>query len=336
MIELTPSLRNEVSEDKWGKLLSNSSGATVFHTREWADVLKETYRDVSVKYVVVEDPAGNYAAGMPFAQSRNLLFSTYLSMPFGTYGGPIAVDGLEEDVSPFIGAALQGITRGVLPFSLWCVLYNTPVPLSRSIQSAFPNGRRTRVSTHLIDLSAGFQKLWDTVLDKETRTCTRKAERCGVKVETINGKEGASILHSLYKKQAASWGTRRVYPERLVCEIGRVMREKSRFWTGTLGGTPVCGVLVFYFKDTLMAWLSGQNAEGRKVCASHLLYSEILKDACEKGYSVFNFGGSGNMQGIRYFKESFGGREYFYTMFVTETGMFKFARKLKKVTIGQE
>jgi len=336
VIELIPSLRNEVSKEKWEQLLSHSSSATAFHTREWALVLKETYRDLDVKYIVIEDGDGRYVAGMPFAHSRNLLFSTYLSMPFGTYGGPVAIDGLEEDVAPFIGAALQGVTRGILPFSFYCVLYDTHVCLERTIQGAFPHGRRTRVSTHLIDLGAGFRKLWDSEFDKETRTCARKALRSGVKIERCRGEQDPSILHSLYKKQAAAWGVKKIYPERLVCQIASLMGEKARIWTGTLGGVPVCAVLVFYFKDALMAWLSGQNAEGRKVCANHLLYTEILRDACEKDYSVFNFGGSGNMQGIRYFKESFGGREYSYSLFINDSGMFKFARKLRKAATGHE
>lgn len=337
VIELTPSLRNEVSKEKWERLLSTSSGATVFHTREWALVLRETYRDLGVKYIVIEDQDGRYVAGMPFAHSRNLLFSTYLSMPFGTYGGPIVIDGLEEEVAPFVGAALQGVTRDVFPFSFCCVLYNTPVPLERTVQSAFPHhGRRTRVSTHLVDLGEGFRRLWDSSFDKETRTCARKALRNGVEIVKRQGEEGAAILHSLYKRQAAEWGTRKVYPERLVCQIADLMRERAQIWVGTLKGVPVCAVLVFYFKDTLMAWLSGQNAEGRNVRASHLLYSEILKDACDKGYTVFNFGGSGNLQGIRYFKESFGGREYFYSLFVSESGVFKFARKLRSAATGYE
>jgi len=336
VIELTPSLRNEVSKEKWEQLLSNSSCATVFHSTEWALVLKETYRDLSVKYIVIEDQDGRYVAGMPFVFTRNLLFSTYLSMPFGTYGGPVVVDGLEEDVAVFIGAALQGMTRGIFPFSFSCVLFNTPVSLERAIQNAFPRGRRTRVSTHLIDLGEGFKRLWDFSFDKETRTCARKAVRNGVRIVKSADEEDAAVLHSLYRRQAAAWGVRKVYPERLVYQIADLMKGKSQIWIGTLKGVPACAALVFYFKDVLMAWLSGQSAEGRKACASHLLYSEIMKDACENGYSLFNFGGSGKLEGIRYFKESFGGREYFYSLFVNESGVFKFARKLRKAAIGHE
>jgi hypothetical protein len=336
VIELTPFLRNEVSKEKWEQLLSNSSSATVFHSTEWALVLKETYRDLSVKYIVIEDQDGRYVAGMPFAYTRNLIFCTHLSMPFGTYGGPVVVDGLEEDVAAFIGVALQGVTRGIFPFSFYCVLFNTPVSLERAIQSAFPHGRRTRVSTHLIDLSEGFRRLWDFSFDKETRTCARKAVRNGVRIAKVTDGEGAAALHSLYRKQAAEWGIGKAYPERLVCRIADLMKEKAQIWIGTLRGEPVCAVLVFYFGNALMAWLSGQSVEGRKACASHLLYSEVLKDACENGYSLFNFGGSGNLQGLRYFKESFGGREYLYSLFVVESGVLKFARKLRRAAIGHE
>lgn len=336
VLELTPSLRSEVSKEKWEQLLSSSSGATIFHTWEWASVLEETYRDLEVRYIVVEDQDGRYAAGMPFAYSRNLFLCTFLSMPFGTYGGPIAVDGLEEDVVPFLGVAIQGVTRGTLPFSFYCVLFNTPMVFERAIQNAFPRGNRTRVSTHLIDLSEGFNVLWDSSFDKETRTCARKAARNGVTIKKGIGTESAAELHRLYKRQSKEWGIAKVYPQRLISQIADQMSQRAQIWTGTLNGEPVCAVLVFYFRDSLMAWLSGQNAEGRRVCASHLLYTEILKDACENGYTVFNFGGSGNLQGIRFFKESFGGKEFVYSLFANESGIFKFARKLRRTLFGRQ
>jgi hypothetical protein len=177
VIELTPSLRDEADPARWQELLDHSSGATVFHTLEWAFVLKETFRDLTVKYILVEDRDGRYVAGMPFAKSTTLIFTTYLSMPFGTYGGPVALQGFEDDAFPFISMALQGVTRSLMPFSFSSVLYGTPVSLERAVHNAFPHGRKVKASTHLINLDAGFQKLWDDAFDKETKTCARKAER---------------------------------------------------------------------------------------------------------------------------------------------------------------
>ncbi|KPJ60009.1 MAG: hypothetical protein AMJ46_08715 [Latescibacteria bacterium DG_63] len=334
VVELTPSVRNEVSEEKWDQLLDGSQGATVFHTSEWAQVLSATFKDLKVRYIVIEDQLGRYVAGMPFAVSRSLLVSTYRSMPFGTYGGPLIVRGLEDDAAVFVGTSLQGVTRGLLPFSFSCVLFDTPVIVERALQNAFLGGTREKVSTHLIDLDEGFQKLWDSSFDKETRTCARKAERNGVRVEENATEQAAQILYSLYKKQTALWNLKRVYPERLVSEIIDRMGERARVWIGMLDGEPICAVLAFYFQDTLMAWLSGQNEESRKLRASHLVYTEILKHACANGYSVFNFGASGNLQGVRYFKESFGAREYFYSVFTSESSLFKLARKLKRAAIG--
>jgi CelD/BcsL family acetyltransferase involved in cellulose biosynthesis len=334
VIELTPSLRNEADPARWQELLDRSRGATVFHTLEWASVLKETFRDLTVRYILVEDKQGGYVAGMPFAKSTTLIFTSYLSMPFGTYGGPVAVQGSEDDVFPFISTALQGVTRGLLPFSFSCVLYGTPVQLERAVHNAFPRGRKVKASTHLINLDAGFQKLWDDAFDKETRTCARKAERSGVKVEEDTTQDGAALLHSLYLKQVAEWGAGTAYPRRLLSKAAELMGDKAKIWVGRLNGEPVCAVLVLYFRDTLMAWLSGQSEEGRKVRASHLVYSEILRHACDKGYSIFNFGSSGELHGVRFFKESFGGREYSYSLYVEESGLFKLARRLKKFTEG--
>jgi CelD/BcsL family acetyltransferase involved in cellulose biosynthesis len=334
IVELTPSVRSHVSREKWDRLLENSHGATVFHCPEWADVLTATFKDLAVKYIVVEDQFGRYVAGMPFTVSRSLLVSTYRSMPFGTYGGPLILKGLEEEAAVFVGTSLQGVTRSIFPFSFSCVLYDEPVVVERALQNAFLGGKREKVSTHLVNLESGFQKLWDVSFDKETRTCARKASRSGVTLRENTSQQGAAILHSLYKEQTSLWNLTKVYPERLISEIVDRMEGKVRIWIGELDGAPVCAVLAFYFQDTLMAWLSGQNEEGRRLRASHFVYTEILKHACENGYAVFNFGASGSLQGVRYFKESFGAMEYFYSVFTSESSLFKFLRKLKGAAIG--
>ena len=333
LIELTPSVRDEISKEKWDVLLESSLGATVFHSAEWALALKASFRDLDIRYIVIEDQYGRYIAGMPFAHNRSLFVSRYVSMPFGTYGGPLVVQNYEEEALDFVVASIQGVTRSLVPLSFCCVLFNTPPVVERVLNSAFPGGRRARCSTHLIDLTEGFRQLWDSSFDKETRTCARKAARNGVKVERDTSEETARILHALYRKQAASWGLKRIYPERLIQEIVDIMKEKARIWVARLRGVPVCAVLVFCFRDSVMAWLSGQNADGRRVCASHLVYSQILKDACENGYNSFNFGASGDLHGVRQFKESFGAREYHYSIFSSESTLFRLARKLKGITV---
>ncbi|MFH0777332.1 MAG: GNAT family N-acetyltransferase [Candidatus Eisenbacteria bacterium] len=335
-LELIPSVKNRVDPDKWNSLLSGSPGATVFHTLEWIRALKAAFRGFGTKYLLVEDRSGRYVAGLPLVHDRSLLLSRYSSLPFGTYGGPVAVEGLETDVSPFLTVALQALTREILPFSFHCVLYNAPTILERALQSAFPDGRRLRATTHLIDLAPGFQELWDSCFDKETRTCARKALRSGLKVEERTTRETASALHRLYRGQAASWRAGRVYPARLLGAIIENMNGKARIWTGSRGDRVLCAVLVLYFGDTLMAWLSGQDAEGRNVRASHLVYAEIIKDACAKGLAIFNFGGSGTLEGVRFFKESFGAREFSYSVLIREPPLFELARKVRRIALRME
>ncbi|UCF78319.1 MAG: GNAT family N-acetyltransferase [Candidatus Eiseniibacteriota bacterium] len=333
-LELTPFVRGDVTQEKWDRLLESSLGATVFHCREWATVLGATFKELSIKYIVIEDQRGSYVAGMPLAVSRSIVAAKYRSMPFGTYGGPLIMKGQEDEAAVFMGASLQGVTRSLLPFSFSCVLYDTPVVIERALAYVFPGGRREKVSTHLIDLEEGFQRLWDHSFDKETRTCARKAARSGVTVEEDTTHRGAAVLHGLYRKQASFWNPGRIYPERLVSEIVDRMKSRARIWLGVRQGEPVCGVLAFYFGNTLMAWLSGQSEEGRNLRASHLVYAEMMKHACENNYSVFNFGASGSLQGVRFFKESFGAREYSYSIFTYESGLFRFARRLKGAAAG--
>ncbi len=72
----------------WDALVQSAPGATVFHTAAWARLWTEEWRGSKWVAHVIEDGQG-YAAGMAAVVRSRGIGRTVLSMPFGTYGGPL-------------------------------------------------------------------------------------------------------------------------------------------------------------------------------------------------------------------------------------------------------
>ena len=73
---------------KWDALVASAPGATVFHTSAWAELWLAEWRGARWVAHVLEDERG-YAAAIAAVVRNRGLGRTVLSMPFGTYGGPL-------------------------------------------------------------------------------------------------------------------------------------------------------------------------------------------------------------------------------------------------------
>jgi FemAB-related protein (PEP-CTERM system-associated) len=95
----------------------------------------------------------------------------------------------------------------------------------------------------------------------------------------------------------------RSYFERLLavfrdsCEIMTVTDER---------GSPVSGVLSFYFRDEVLPYYAGDTVEARELAANDFKYWELLRRACERGVRTFDYGRSKRGTGSFDFKRNWG------------------------------
>jgi len=73
-----------------------------------------------------------------------------------------------------------------------------------------------------------------------------------------------------------------------------------------MDGAAIGGLVTFEYADTVFMWSNAVPVAFRPFCPGHLLLDDVLRSAQERGFSLVNFGGSGNLLGVRKFKESFG------------------------------
>ena len=74
----------------------------------------------------------------------------------------------------------------------------------------------------------------------------------------------------------------------------------------TQEGTPIAGVLSFYYKDRVLPFYAGSLFKYRKLCPNDFMYWQLMKDGCEKGFKVFDYGRSKLGTGSYSFKKNWG------------------------------
>jgi FemAB-related protein (PEP-CTERM system-associated) len=274
---------------RWEAFVAGCPEATFFHRIGWRSILEDVFRH-RCHYLLAE--RGHVVAGvLPLAETRSRLFGHALtSLPFSVYGGPAADD--DETAAALIDAAVE-LGRSLR-------VEHLEVRNRRSRCDAWP--RQDLYSTFrkaiLPDAEANL-----LAIPRKQRAMVRKGIKRGLRSEID---AGADRFFRLYADNMHRHGTppfSRSYFERLLavfrdsCEIMTVTDER---------GSPVSGVLSFYFRDEVLPYYAGDTVEARELAANDFKYWELLRRACERGVRTFDYGRSKRGTGSFDFKRNWG------------------------------
>jgi len=280
-----------------------SSAATFYHSRTWAESLAAIYSRMSFRSLVAED-GGEVTGFLPYFHIERGPLGSVWSMPFGTYGGPAALDG--ETASALVHAY-----EGVL----------SPLRVIEAGWIDFTNAgtdsgwKRETAQTHVIDLSAGFESMWETAIDRQRKKRTRRAERLGVTVRRSRTAEDVARYYDVYADRVDEWGQGTRYPQSLFLELLDRGGDSVRLYVAEHDGRIVGGHFNFYFGKSVTAWNGVTTPASNHLQPGTLLYIHCLKEACSEGYTTYNLGGSLGKRSLIDFKVSLGGVPYTYTLY---------------------
>ena len=71
-------------------------------------------------------------------------------------------------------------------------------------------------------------------------------------------------------------------------------------------GKPLSSVLSFYFRDEVLPYYAGDDLAARELAANDFKYWELMRRACERGCTVFDYGRSKVGTGPYAFKKNWG------------------------------
>jgi FemAB-related protein (PEP-CTERM system-associated) len=265
------------SRELWNKYLDDAADANFYQRFEWQQ-LNQAHFGHPIYPIVSQDENGiNGVLPIVFIKSR--LFGRILcSMPFVNFGG-VCADRIEVEKN-LVQHAMK----------LAAEVNADYLELRSSKSSSLGLEESTRKVSMVIRLEDGHESIW-TGFKSKHRKNIKRAYKYDVNIRTGH----AELVDDFYHVMSHSWrdlGTP-FYKKRYFEELFDYFSDQDlKIFAVYMNGQPISVAMNGYFKQTVEGMWMGTIKEYRKLQPTYILYWEMIKDCCERGYSSFHLGRS--------------------------------------------
>ncbi len=287
------------ARDEWDSTWQGCSYSTYFHSREWAEIwqIYTKGRMRPAPLLVTFSDGARAVLPLSLEISHRGILKSYVSSPAGTFGGWLSTDELGSDHAVLLADYLITTLRNL------CWRLNPYDPLVHQVgikTSAFDQ-------TQACNLELGFDEFYRHTKPDQRRS-ERKAQAYGVTVQPASSLAEWRGYYTAYLDSLRRWGDK-VSSRYDWCIFEEMFRRNSpyiRLWLAMFQGSVVAGTLCFYARKHVVTWHSAVLQSHFHLRPVNRLYFAVIRDACERGYSWYDFNPSGGHQGVVEFKSRFG------------------------------
>ncbi|MCC6198214.1 MAG: FemAB family PEP-CTERM system-associated protein [Burkholderiales bacterium] len=273
----------------WNRYVERAANATFFHRLGWRDIIEDEFGHRT--HYLVAERGGEIAGVLPLAEVRSRIFGhAMVSLPFCVYGGPVADDAEAE--AALIGEAER---RACAVGAAHLELRNR-----RSLRPDWP--RQDLYVTFRRPISADAEENM-LAIPRKQRAMIRKGIKHGLRSEVDRG---VDRFFDLYADNVHRHGTP-PFSKRYFARLREVFGDDCEAMTVVDGGgRQVSGVISFYFRNEVLPYYAGDSVAARELAANDFKYWELMRRACERGITVFDYGRSKRGTGSFDFKKNWG------------------------------
>lgn len=274
------------------RYIDRSDTSSIYHKYAWCSVIKKSFGH-EYYYLICEDN-GFLGGILPMAHLKSKLFGNFLvSMPYFNYGGVCADTEINRNqlieeaikIADNIGASHIELRQGEM------------------LNNGFPY-KSEKVSMKL-NLPLSIDELFKSFPSK-LRSQIKVPQKNGVTAK-IGRIEELDNFYEVFSINMRHLGTP-VYPKHFFKNILDHFPECTWICSVYFGDIPVASGFLVGFKNIMeIPWASSLR-KYNKLGVNMLLYWTVLKFACEKGFTVFDFGRSTPGEGTFKFKEQWGAK----------------------------
>lgn len=287
------------SPDEWDLIWRECPYSTYFHSREWSEIWGVyTKGEMEPQPKVVEFSDGMRALlPLTFQKSHKGLVGSYISSPAGTYGGWISSDELNVEhaaaLSGYLTKRSGNLSWKLNPYDR--LVFESGVAISRDDE------------THALDLRDGFEVVFKGWRRNHTYGL-RKAQKGGVTVKLAETRDDWLAYYHAYEDSLRRWGDNATsrYGWGMFEEMLRRNSQDIKLWLAVHEEQIISGVLCVYANKHADAWHAATFSQYFDLRPETMVMYEAIRDACERGFSWFDFNPSGGHEGVKTFKERFG------------------------------
>ena len=288
--------------DEWDATWQQCNYATYFHSREWAEIWNAYTKGKTSpepKLVVFSD---GKKAIFPLSLQRKFrgLVKTYYLSPAGTLGGWISSNRLNQEHSSLLIDYLLNTFGNFV----WRINpYN-------ELESKLTAINIKEEETHALRLADEFEIIHQQ-WKKEKKSTLRKVKKAvkeGVSITTASTLDQWHDYYQVYQESLKRWGKKASsrYEWELFNNIYQLHSANTDLWLAIYQDQVIAGALCFYAKQHVVYWHGAALSDYFYLRPVNLLMYEMIKNACDRGYSWFDFNPSGGHKGVIAFKKSFG------------------------------
>jgi FemAB-related protein (PEP-CTERM system-associated) len=273
----------------WDEFVMRCPEATFFHRAGWQRVVAKSFGH-RTHYLYAEQD-GEIRGVLPLVHIKSPLFgNSLISNAFCVYGGPAALDDAARQALDDRAVALLRETGAD------CLEY-------RQLARAHPDWPAKT------DLYATFRRTIDPDPEVNLKAIPRK-QRAVVRQSLtrdldIAEEPGIDRFFALYAESVRNHGTP-VFAKRYFQSLKDEFGAACEVLIVRHAGTPVCGVMSFYFRDEVLPYYAGATPAVRGIGAYDFMYWHIIRSGAARGVRIFDFGRSKLGTGAYAFKKNWG------------------------------
>lgn len=307
--------------EEWDAIWKECDYSTYFHSREWAEIWNAYTKGYLHPEPILISFSDGKKALLPLSSQKTYRGwgVDYISSPAGTFGGWISSDKL----TVAHGILLVDYLKKEMGNLVWRINPYDELVCKVGVKVTEND------ETHSLNLTDGFEAVYKG-WTKGHRSAARKARKEGVTVGIATTLDDWYSYYAVYEDSLRRWGNSAscIYRWEIFGEMFRRGSPYIKLWLASYRGRLIAGALCFYAKNHIVYWHGAALEDYFYLRPVHLLLYETINDACENGYSWFDFNPSGEHEGVKAFKKSFGAKPLQCPMITFETVSTKVLKRI--------
>lgn len=271
----------------WDEYVGRHEQGSFYHLFGWKQVNESSFGHRTF-YLAAMDKE-RIRGVFPLVYLDTKLFGKILcSLPFVNYGGPCSDD---AEIDRLLLNEAEAIVERL-------GIKYLEIRGTRKVGGDLPTSEHKVSVTILLDPNP--DTLWNAFKTGH-RNNIRRAYKRGL---TVRG-GGVELLDTFYDILSVSWrnlGTP-LYRKEYFARLMKTFPSETKIFVLDHHGVPVSAALNGHFRGVVEGMWLGALPKAREVESSYVLYWEMIKDACERGYQLYHLGRSTADSGGEAFKK---------------------------------
>ena len=292
-------LIDPIDDPAWLELVRRSPAAEAFHHPRWLELLRAQY-GYEFQACCIASGRG-IEAGLPFARIESRLTGRRLvAVPFSDVCVPL----LSRDASPTaldaLGPALAAeASREGLDLTVHAALPSVP---GAFVKPGF--------FCHLLPLAEDPAEVEQNYSKSQIKRGIKKARREGLTAERRTDAAALDAFYALHLQTRRRLGVP-TQPKRFIRRFEDLFDAGLGFVELVLDeGEPIAAAVFLTYNGTVTYKYGASDADKLAKRPNNLLFAEVIRWACEAGFSTLDFGRTDiDNEGLRSFKRSWGAEE---------------------------